>query len=51
MAFPSNELKLATQGELRISCWFAASFRIDGFSVKLRLPFPAFFPRYLKKKK
>lgn len=46
MAFPSDELKSAAQGELRISCWFAASSHVDGFSVELsRLFLAFFFPR------
>lgn len=43
MAFPSDELKSAAQGELRISCWFAASLHVDGFSVELSRLFLAFF--------
>lgn len=45
MAFPSDELKSAAQGELRISCWFAASSHVDGFSVELSCLFLAFFLR------
>lgn len=33
MAFPSDELKLPTQGESRISCWFAASVHFSGSSI------------------
>lgn len=45
MAFPSDELKSAAQGELRTSCWFAASSHVDGFSVELSRLFLAFFLR------
>lgn len=43
MAFPSDELKSAAQGELRISCWFAASSHVDGFSFELSRLFLEFF--------
>lgn len=33
MAFPSDELKSPTQGESRISRWFAASLHVSGFSI------------------